>query len=148
MTRAAKNTTFKNQLRNFLYDEIHLYGIILAHLTSNVVLKTRKRLLAVGYRILKFRLTHSLPDHNCKPRAQMKQHTVTSILRRKLHHNNKLTSLLGFRRVCALSFLLSSIRLFQCLLSSNKTISRILVKPGSRRLRGKTGNREPGDHVP
>ena len=51
MTCAAKNATFKNQLRNFLRDENHLYGIILVHLTSNVALKTRKRLLAAGYRI-------------------------------------------------------------------------------------------------
>ena len=51
MTRAAKNTAFKNQLRNFLCDENHLYRIILVHLTSNVVLKTRKHLLAAGYRI-------------------------------------------------------------------------------------------------
>ena len=63
---AAKNITFKNQLRNFLRNENHLYGKILVHLTSNVALKTRKCLLAAGYRIFlnrqnsKFRLTHSL----------------------------------------------------------------------------------------
>ena len=57
---------FKNQLRNFLCDENHLYGIILVLLTANVVLKTTKHLLAAGYRIFlnhqisKFRLTHSL----------------------------------------------------------------------------------------
>ena len=115
--RAAKNTTLKNQLRNFLRDENHLYEIILVHLTSNVALKTRKHLLAAGYRIFKkpSKLeisSHSLTHHSHKPRAQTKQRTVTI-----LRHNNKLTGgmcLLGFQRVytlCALSFLLSSIRL-------------------------------------
>ena len=91
--RITKNTAFKNQLRNFnLHDKNLLYGIILVHLTSNIALKTRKRLLAAGYRFFfncqnsKFRLTHSLTDHSCKPRAQAKQHVVTI-----LHHNNKLT---------------------------------------------------------
>ena len=51
--RATKNTTFKNQLTNFLRDENHLCGIILVHLASNVALKTRKHLLVAGYRILK-----------------------------------------------------------------------------------------------
>ena len=51
MMRATKNAAFKNQLRNVLCDENHLYGIILAHLTSNVALKTRKHLLVAGYRI-------------------------------------------------------------------------------------------------
>ena len=72
MTCATKNTALKNQLRNFSRDENHLYGIILVHLTSNVALKTRKHLLAAGYKInknieflknrqnSKFRLTHSL----------------------------------------------------------------------------------------
>ena len=93
--RAAKNTAFKKQLRSFLRDKNHLYGIILVHLTSNTVLKTRKHLLAAGYRILKksskleilsHSLTHSLTDHSRKLRAQTKQRTVTI-----LHHNNKLT---------------------------------------------------------
>ena len=53
VTRTAKNTAFKNQLRNFLCDENHLYGIILVHLTSNVALKIRKCLLAARYRIFK-----------------------------------------------------------------------------------------------
>ena len=134
MTRAAKNTALKNQLRNFLCDKNHLYGIILVHLTSNVVLKTRKHLLAAGYRIflkivktrnfvsLTHSLTHSLTDHSRKPRAQTKQRTVTI-----LHHNNKLTGgmcLLGFRGVCALcalSFLLSSIRLLVFFIQRNHT---------------------------
>ena len=122
MTRTAKNTALKNQLRNFLRNENHLYGRILV---SNVALKTRKHLLAAGYRIFlksskleisshspTHSLAHSLTDHSRKPRAQTKQRTVTS-----LRHNNKLTGgmyLLGFRRVCTLctlSFLLSSIRL-------------------------------------
>ena len=94
MTRAAKNTVLKNQLRNFLRDENHLYEIILVHLTSNVALKTRKHLLAAGYRIFKksskleissHSLTHSLTDHSRKPRAQTKQRTVTILC-----HNNKL----------------------------------------------------------
>ena len=127
MKCSAKNTAFKNQLRNFLRGENHFYGIILVHLTSNVALKARKRLLAAGYRILKnyqnlkFHLTHLLPDHSRKPRAQTEQCTVTI-----LRHSNKLTGgmcLLGFREVCALSFLLSSIRLL-VFSSSNETISR------------------------
>ena len=83
VTCATKNTAFKNQLRNFLRDENHLYGIILVHLSSNVVLKTRKRLLAARYRKKNFKsskleiLSHSLTDHSRKPRAQTKQHTVT-----------------------------------------------------------------------
>ena len=89
----------------FLRDENHLYVLILVHLTSNVVLKTRKHLLAAGYRIffksLKLEISsHSLTDHSRKPRAQTKQRTVTI-----LRYNNKLTGamcLLGFRRVCAL----------------------------------------------
>ena len=125
MTCAAQNTALKNQLRNFLCDENHLYGIILVHLTSNVVLKTRKHLLAAGYRIF-FKsskleiLSHSLTDHSRKPRAQTKQRTVTIF-----RHNNKLTSgmcLLGFRQVyalCALSFLLSSIRLLVFFMQRN-----------------------------
>ena len=36
--------TLKNQLRNFLRDENHLYGIILVHLTSNIALKNKKTL--------------------------------------------------------------------------------------------------------
>ena len=120
---------FKNQLRNFLREENHLYGIILVHLTSNVALKTRKRLLAAGYRIflncqnLKFCLTHSLTDHSHKPRAQTKQRMLTILC-----HNNKLTSgmcLLGSNECtpCApcLFFYLQS----GCLSStSNETISR------------------------
>ena len=51
MMRATKNAAFKNQLRNVLCDENHLYGIILTHLTLNVALKTRKHLLVAGYRI-------------------------------------------------------------------------------------------------
>ena len=112
-----QNSAFKNQLRNFLCAKNHLYGIILLHLTSNVGLKRRKRLLTAKYRILKIIktqnfITHSLPDHSRKPRAQTKQHTVTILC-----HNNKLTGgmcLLGFQRMyalCALPFLLSSIRL-------------------------------------
>ena len=125
MTRAAKSTTLKNQLRNLLRDENHLYGIILVHLTSNVALKTRKHVLAAGYRILKNSSeleisSHSLTYHSRKPRAQTKQCTGTI-----LHHNNKLTDgmcLLGFRRVCALcalSFLLSSIRLLAFFIQRN-----------------------------
>ena len=67
VTMIAKNTALKNQLRNFLRDENHLYVIILVHLTSNVALKTRKHSLAAGYRIFLNRqtrnfvsLTHSL----------------------------------------------------------------------------------------
>ena len=90
MTRTTKNTTFKNQLGNFLCDENHLYRIILVHLTSNIALKTRKHLLAAEYRIFfkssKLEITHSLPDHCHKPRAQTSQYMVTI-----LHHNNKLT---------------------------------------------------------
>ena len=86
-----------------------MYGIILLNLASNVALKTKKHLLAAGYRILKNSsklkilshfLTHSLIDHSRKPRAQTKQRTVTILCR-----NNKLTGgmcLLGFRRVYAL----------------------------------------------
>ena len=66
----------------------------------------------------KFRLTHSLPDPNRKPRAQTKQRTppfyATTL--------NKLTGgmcPLGFRRVCALSFLLSSIRLLVFFIQRN-----------------------------
>ena len=125
--RATKNTAFKNQRRNFLHDENHLNGIILVHLTSNVALRTRKCLLAVGYRIFlncqnsKFHSpAHSLPDYSRKPRAQMKQCMVTI-----LRHNNKLTGgmcLLEFQRVCALcalSFLLSSIRLLVFFIQRN-----------------------------
>ena len=122
MTRAAKITALKNQLRNFLRDENHLYGIILVHLTSNVALQTRKHLLAAGYRIF-FKSSKlnfvSLTDHSHKPRAQTKQRMVTI-----LRHNNKLTGgmcLLGFRRVCALSFLLSSIRLLFFFIQQNHT---------------------------
>ena len=129
MKHAAKNTAFKNQLRNFLCDENQLYGIILVHLTSNVTLTTSKRLLAAEYRILKkslkleissHSLTHSLPDHSRKPRTQMKQRTVTILC-----HNNKLTGrmcLLGFQRVCTLctsSFLLSSTRLLVFFIKQN-----------------------------
>ena len=83
MTYTAKNTTFKNLLRNFLCDENHLYGIILVHLTSNVVLKTRKHLLAAGYRIFfksskleisSHSLTHSLTTvANLEPKRSSTQ---------------------------------------------------------------------------
>ena len=118
ITCAAQNATFKNHPREFLRHKNHLYRIILNPSNMKYNIKTRKHLLVTGYRIfknfqnLKFCLTHSLPDHNHKPRAQTKQHTFII-----LHHNNKLTSgvcLLGFQRVyalCTLSFLLSLIRL-------------------------------------
>ena len=126
VTRArTKITTFKNHPRDILRHENHLYGIIYSS-PSNMkctALKTRKCLLAAGYRIFFLNvktsfeisshcLTHSLTDHSRKPRAQTKQRTVTI-----LRHNNKLTGgmcLLGFWWVyalCTLSFLLSSIRL-------------------------------------
>ena len=126
MTHTAKNIAFKNQLRNFLCDENHLYRIILIHLALNVALTTN-HLQVAGYKIEKkitqnsnFSLTASLPDHSCKP---TKQRTVTI-----LRHNNKLTSgmcLLGFQQVyalCALSFLLSSVRLL--VFFTNETILR------------------------
>ena len=118
MTHAAKNTAFKNQLRNFLRDENHFYRIILVHLTSNVVLKKENTYWRPDIEFLKnrqnskFHLTHSLTDHSRKRRAQTKQRMGTILC-----HNSKLTGgmcLLGFRRVCtlcALSFLLSSIKL-------------------------------------
>ena len=117
-SRAAQTSAFKNHPRDILRDENHLYGIVLVHIIHKTALNTTKCLQVAGYKFLKihqnskFSLTASLTDHSRKPRAQTKQHTATI-----LRHNNKLTSgmcLLGFRRVCALcavSFLLSSIRL-------------------------------------
>ena len=118
MTRAAKNTAFKNQLRNFLHDENHLYRIILVHPTSNVALKKQENTywrpdIEFFFKSSKLKISsHSLTDHSRKRRAQAKQHMVTI-----LRHNNKLTGrmcILGFSRVCTLctlSFLLSLIRL-------------------------------------
>ena len=85
MTHAAKNTALKNQLRNFLHDENHPYGIILVHLTSNVVLKTRKHLLAAGYRIFfkssKLEISsHSLTDHRTTDRpTNPPTHSLTTV---------------------------------------------------------------------
>ena len=123
---AAQNSTFKNHPRVILRDKYHLYGIVLVHIIHKTALNTIKRLQVAGYRILKitetwnFRLTDCLTDHSRKPRGQTKQ-CVATILR----HNNKLTNgmcLLGFRRVCALcalSFLLSSIRLLVFFIQRN-----------------------------
>ena len=74
MTRATKNIAFKNQLRNFLSDENHLYGLILIHLASNVALKATKHLQVAGYIIFikspKTPILVSLTDHSHKPRAK------------------------------------------------------------------------------
>ena len=114
----AKTSAFKNHPRDILQDENHLCGIVLVHIIHKTALNTTKHLRVAGYNFFlnrqnsNFSLTASLTDHSCKPRAQTKQRTATI-----LRHNNKLTSgmcFLGFRRVCALcalSFLLSSIRL-------------------------------------
>ena len=122
----AKFSTFKNHPRDILQDENHLYGIVLVYIVHKTALNTTKRLQVARYKFYKncqnsnFRLTASLTDHSRKPRAQTKQHTATI-----LRHNNKLTSgmcLLGFRRVCslcALSFLLSSIRLLVFFIQRN-----------------------------
>ena len=115
---APKFSAFKNHPRDILQDENHLYGIVLVYIVHKTALNTTKCLQVAGYKFFlncqnsNFRLTALLTDHSRKPRAQTKQRTVTI-----LPHNNKLTSgmcLLGFRQVCALcalSFLLSSIRL-------------------------------------
>jgi len=56
--------------KDILWNEYHLYGIILIHLTC--------RLLVIWYWMFfklpkfKFHLTASLTDHSCKPRAQTK----------------------------------------------------------------------------
>ena len=115
---AAQNRAFKKHPRDILRDENPFYGIVLVHIIHKTALNTTKCLQVAGYRILKiaktlnFRLTACLTDHSRKPRGQTKQCTATILC-----NTSKLTSgmcLLGFRRVCALcalSFLLSSIRL-------------------------------------
>jgi len=103
---AAKNAASKNHLKDILRDKNHLCGIVIVHLTLNVVFKTRKHFQMAGYGILKqivdlkFCLTAPLPDHIRKPRCKVKHGTATI-----LQHNNKLTSemyLLGFRQVWGL----------------------------------------------
>ena len=118
VSRAAQNSAFKNHPTNIVCGENHLYGIALVHIIHKTALNTTKHLQVADIKfqkiakISKFSTTASLTDHSRKPRAQTKQRTVTT-----LRYNNKLTGgmcLLGFRRVytlCALSFLLSSIRL-------------------------------------
>ena len=123
---AAKFSAFKNHPRDILRDKNHLYRIVLVYIVHKTALNITKRVQVAGYKFFKnrqnsnFRLTASLTDHGRKPRAQTKQRTATI-----LRHNNKLTSgmcLLGFRRVCALcalSFLLSSIRLLVFFIQRN-----------------------------
>ena len=116
----AQNSIFKNHHTDILCSENHLYGISLVQIIHKTALNATKHLQVDRNKVLKncptapilVSLPHSLPDHSRKPRAQTKQHTVTILC-----HNNKLTGemyLLGFQRVyalCALFFLLSSIRL-------------------------------------
>jgi len=75
--------------------------------TGGQILNFKKSLkLEISSHSLTHSLTHLLPDHSHKPRAQKKQRMATI-----LHHNNKLTSemcLLGFQQVwglCTLLFL-------------------------------------------
>ena len=118
VSRTAQNSAFKNHPIDIVCSENHLYRKVLVHIIHKTALNTTKHLQVAGYKIFKnrqnsnFSITVSPTDHSRKPRAQMKQCTVTIL------HYNKFTGgmcLLGFRRVyvlCALSFLLSSIRLF------------------------------------
>ena len=113
---------FKNQLRNILHDEIHLHGIILVHLTSNVALKTRKCLQTARYRIFflnrhnsKIHLPHSLTDHGHKPRGQTKQRKATI-----LRHNNKFTSGMCLSSVCPLRLFSFIFNQSVCLLHPTK----------------------------
>ena len=123
---AAQNSAFKNHPTDIVCGKNHLYGIVVVHIIHKTAINTTKHLQVVTkhlqvvrYKIIKkivknpnFSITASLTDHSHKPRAQTKQRMVTI-----LRYNNKLTGgmcPLGFRRVydlCALSFLLSSIRL-------------------------------------
>ena len=123
---AAQNPAINNHPTDIVCGENHLYRIVLVHIIHKTTLNTTKHLQVAGYKILKiaqnsnFSITASLTDHSRKPRAQTKQRMVTI-----LHYNNKLTGgmcLLGFRRVyalCALSFLLSSIRLLVFFIQRN-----------------------------
>jgi len=76
--RRQKCRLKKNHPKDILCDKNHLYRIVLIHLTSNDVFKTRKHFQMAGYWILKnckyskFRLTASLPAHIRKPRAHTK----------------------------------------------------------------------------
>ena len=47
LVQAAKNTIFKNHPIDILYDENHLYRIILVHLTSNFAFKNTLRWLII-----------------------------------------------------------------------------------------------------
>jgi len=96
---ATKNAASKTIQIGILHDKNHLYRIVLVHLTSNVVFKTRKNFQMAGYWILKKIVNVqnfvSLSDHICKPRYQTKHRTAAI-----LWHNNIFTSemcLLGFR---------------------------------------------------
>ena len=46
---AAKKAASKNNPKDILCNENHLYGVILVHLALNIVLKTRKYFQAAGY---------------------------------------------------------------------------------------------------
>ena len=102
-----QKAAFKNHPRNMFHYKNHLDMIP----PSNMKYSNKNMKMLTGGGILKFQknchnlkfhLTHSLPDHSRRPRAQMKQRMATI-----LHHNNKLTSeiemcLLGFRKVWGL----------------------------------------------
>jgi len=72
---AAKNAASKNHPKDILRNKNHFYRIVLVHLTSNDMFKTRKHLQMAGYEFLKIVKTQnfvSLPHHIRKPRRQTK----------------------------------------------------------------------------
>ena len=129
VSRAAQNNSaFKNHPTDIVCSENHLCGIVLVHIIHKTAIHTTKHLQVARYKILKiaknsnFSITASLTDHSRKSRAQTKQCTGSPL------YATTTNSPVGCAfwgsdecsyALCALSFLLSSIRLLVFFIQRN-----------------------------